>query len=223
MAKIYRDITELAEGAQEACKEHINACLRAGLDIFITETYRSQERQNELYQQGRSKPGKIVTNTRHSNHTARRAWDISFRSTGYTELSKFYTAGRIAGLLDIDWGGKWKSNKDNPHFEYKGVRYMLPTAFKQTETLSEAAAAAGIITEPAIWYNYMTGITDIKRANVIALFKRIAPGVTIPEIAAAAQKAGYITCIEYWVDVMTGARICSPGNLRALFTKVTGV
>ena len=47
-----------------------------GFDWGVTSTYRDQEFQNNLYEQGRTKPGKVVTWTRHSRHTARRAWDI---------------------------------------------------------------------------------------------------------------------------------------------------
>ncbi|MGE7841407.1 hypothetical protein ACQKNX_11485 [Lysinibacillus sp. NPDC093712] len=51
---------------------------KAGIkNIFITETYRSQERQNYLYAQGRTRPGQIVTSTLNSNHKSRLACDIA--------------------------------------------------------------------------------------------------------------------------------------------------
>ena len=62
----YRDINELTPLAQRACRLFMETCRKNGLDIFITETYRSQKRQNELWEQGRSKPGKIVTWTMQS-------------------------------------------------------------------------------------------------------------------------------------------------------------
>ena len=31
---------------------------------FLTQTYRSPEEQNDLFEQGRSKPGKVVTNAK---------------------------------------------------------------------------------------------------------------------------------------------------------------
>ncbi|PNB76413.1 hypothetical protein C1X30_33840 [Pseudomonas sp. FW305-BF6] len=64
-----RDINELLPVAQKACKLFLEECKKANLDIFITETFRSQERQNLLYEQGRSLPGKKVTWTKSSNHT----------------------------------------------------------------------------------------------------------------------------------------------------------
>ena len=39
----------------------MDQCIHAGLEILITCTYRSPAEQNELYAQGRTAPGKIVT------------------------------------------------------------------------------------------------------------------------------------------------------------------
>lgn len=56
------------------------------LDIGIHETYRSQERQNWLYQQGRVEGcgtmGRFVTWTKDSNHLYRIALDFHFRKNG---------------------------------------------------------------------------------------------------------------------------------------------
>lgn len=172
MAKTYRDVSELRPGAREACDAHISACKAAGLDIFITETYRSQERQNELYAQGRTRPGKVVTWTLSSNHTGRQAWDVSFRSTGYNELSKFYRAGEIAESLGITWGGNWKK-QDLPHFEYKGSKFTMPTARIEAEQLADAAVRAGIITDKELWIRYMTGDAALTPGNLRALFAKV--------------------------------------------------
>jgi hypothetical protein len=47
-----------------------------GYKVEVTETYRSQSRQNALYAQGRTEPGQVVTWTRASHHTAGRAADL---------------------------------------------------------------------------------------------------------------------------------------------------
>jgi uncharacterized protein YcbK (DUF882 family) len=47
-----------------------------GHDVSIVETARSQERQNELYEQGRTRPGAVVTWTRDSAHTRGDAVDV---------------------------------------------------------------------------------------------------------------------------------------------------
>ena len=47
-----------------------------GHDVSIVETARSQERQNQLYEQGRTRPGAVVTWTRDSAHTRGDAVDV---------------------------------------------------------------------------------------------------------------------------------------------------
>ena len=112
----YRDINELTPLAQRVCRLFMETCRKNGLDIFITETYRSQKRQNELWEQGRSKPGKIVTWTMHSRHTDRRAWDIACNGSNLYDRVTLKKAGAIAENLSITWGGTW-TTPDMPHFE----------------------------------------------------------------------------------------------------------
>ena len=113
-----RDISELTPLAQTACNLFLSRCKAKGLNVLITETYRSQERQNYLYEQGRTRPGNIVTWTKNSRHTSRRAWDICKNVKGqeYSDNSFFKACGDIAKELNITWGGTW-STPDTPHFE----------------------------------------------------------------------------------------------------------
>ncbi|USK54357.1 M15 family metallopeptidase [Cytobacillus solani] len=111
-----RDINELHSVAQTACKLFLEECKKAGLDIFITETYRSQARQDYLYAQGRTRPGPIVTWTLKSNHKSRLAWDIACNKPSLYDAATLKKAGLIAMNLGIGWGGVWK-NPDMPHFE----------------------------------------------------------------------------------------------------------
>lgn len=116
MSGTCRDINELTPTAQRACRLFLKKCEEAGLNIFITETYRSQERQNELYAQGRTEPGQIVTWTLHSRHTSRRAWDIAVNGPILYDMSVIRKAGEIGKQLGITWGGIW-SPPDYAHFE----------------------------------------------------------------------------------------------------------
>ena len=113
-----RDINKLLPVAQKACRLFLSECEKEGLPVLITETYRSQERQNELYAQGRTKPGKVVTWTKNSRHTSRLAWDIckNVKGAEYSDTSFFKKCGAIAKKLGITWGGDWKT-PDMPHFE----------------------------------------------------------------------------------------------------------
>lgn len=113
-----RDINELTPAAQQACKLFLERCAEKGLKVRITETYRSQERQNYLYEQGRTRPGNKVTWTKNSRHTGRRAWDIcqNIKGKEYSDAGFFVKCGKIAEKLGITWGGTWKQ-ADTPHFE----------------------------------------------------------------------------------------------------------
>lgn len=113
-----RDIKELTPNAQKACNLFLAECKKQGLNVLITETYRSQERQDYLYEQGRTRAGNKVTWTKNSRHTSRRAWDICKNVKGkeYSDSSFFEKCGDIAKKFNITWGGTWKT-PDTPHFE----------------------------------------------------------------------------------------------------------
>ncbi len=49
-----------------------------GHPVRVVETYRPQERQDELYAKGRTAPGERVTWTLNSRHTEGRAVDLAF-------------------------------------------------------------------------------------------------------------------------------------------------
>lgn len=105
----------------------------AGLNLGVFEGYRSWDRQNQLYAQGRTKPGKIVTNARagFSAHNFGTAVDIVFRENGkwsWAEHHQWHRLGQIAESLGLIWGGSWESTlKDRPHVQYP-LTFSLATA-----------------------------------------------------------------------------------------------
>ena len=91
-----------------------------GLPIRVTEGYRSPERQNELYAQGRTTKGPIVTIAKagQSQHQYGNAIDIVFRKLGYDATNDQWLAAATVGeRLGFDWGGDWVNFVDRPHFE----------------------------------------------------------------------------------------------------------
>jgi len=90
---------------------------------------RTWDEQAKIYAQGRSAPGKIVTNAKpgYSNHNYGIAVDMGvFKEGKYLDGSKpseaeaFHRkAAEVAAKYNIEWGGSWKSFKDYPHFEYR--------------------------------------------------------------------------------------------------------
>ena len=87
-------------------------------EIFITESYRSQERQNYLYSLGRTVAGSKVTWTLNSNHTKGLAIDIAFKGSYLypADFNKWKAIWEIAKKHGIDWGyDLW--GVDKPHFQ----------------------------------------------------------------------------------------------------------
>ncbi|MGN7117863.1 M15 family metallopeptidase [Lysinibacillus odysseyi] len=128
-----RDLSELTAAAQLACRLLFQECYKAGItDIFITETYRSQARQNYLYEQEHPR----VTWTKSSNHTSRRAWDIAVAPPkNLYDLNILKKVGAIAKKLGITWGGTWPASQyDAPHFEIP-ANWQLPAGYKLEGTI----------------------------------------------------------------------------------------
>ena len=59
-----RKITDCHPTLQPLVQQFLHNCTASGVDVLITCTWRSPEEQESLYAQGRTKPGKIVTNAR---------------------------------------------------------------------------------------------------------------------------------------------------------------
>lgn len=95
----------------------------AGIAIKVISGLRTYEQQNELHAQGRSKPGKIVTNARggYSNHNFGVAFDVGvFEGASYIpESPKYKAVGALGMELGLEWGGKWTSIQDEPHFQLR--------------------------------------------------------------------------------------------------------
>ena len=98
-----------------------NGMLAAGLDFVVTCTFRSQDEQDALYELGRSKPGLVVTWTRKSKHTDRKAFDIAMIKDGKItwDSKEYLKAGEIGTKAGLQWGGAWAKKKDFAHFEMK--------------------------------------------------------------------------------------------------------
>jgi peptidoglycan L-alanyl-D-glutamate endopeptidase CwlK len=98
--------------------------IRAELgDFRITSGYRSYDEQNALYAQGRTKPGRRVTNARggFSNHNFALAFDITLFVNGQPvwESPLYDAAAKVGKASGLDCGAYWTSFKDLPHFEYR--------------------------------------------------------------------------------------------------------
>jgi len=59
-----RKITDCHPLLQPLVQDFQHNCMMAGVDVLITCTWRSPQEQDDLYAQGRTKPGAIVTNAK---------------------------------------------------------------------------------------------------------------------------------------------------------------
>lgn len=96
----------------------VKQCAKEGIAIRVTSGFRSCEAQNALYAQGRTTGGAIVTNAKcgESLHNYGVAFDICFNTT--TPYSgPWERVGAIGESLGLEWGGRWASFPDRPHFQ----------------------------------------------------------------------------------------------------------
>ena len=114
-----RDVTALHPVLQEKISELLDACKKAGLKIGISECLRTKEEQDALYAQGRTKPGRIVTNAKGSTFSSMHQWGVAFdfyRADGkgaYNEADNFFgKVGAIGKSIGLEWGGDWKKPED---------------------------------------------------------------------------------------------------------------
>jgi hypothetical protein len=96
----------------------LDLCEQNGVAIKVTSTMRSCEAQNALYAQGRTTPGKIVTNAKcgESAHNFGVAFDICF-NTATPYNGPWEKVGTLGESLGLEWGGRWTTFVDKPHFQ----------------------------------------------------------------------------------------------------------
>lgn len=109
-----------------------NKCVKLtpiGVHPYITEGLRTFERSADLYAQGRTNPGQIVTNAKagQSWHNYGLAFDFAIQRNGkfdWTVGHDWMVCVNIFKGAGFAWGGDWQSLKDYPHFE---MRFGLTT------------------------------------------------------------------------------------------------
>ena len=160
-----RDINRLKPNAKIACEMFLAEAKRQGLAVVVTETLRTKERQAELYAQGRTAPGKIVTWTKNSRHQSGLAWDVCKNKKGeeYSDIGFFEALGAIAKSLGITWGGDWEK-QDMPHFEV--------TDSWEEENLEEILKELQEIKNSLKVYHYTADLPDWARPTVQKLLDR---------------------------------------------------
>ena len=116
-----RNVKELHPRLQEKISQLQVLCAKENLQLGIGECFRSAKEQDELYAQGRTKPGNRVTNARGSSYSSQHQWGIAFdffknvKGQEYSDNYFFTRVSQLAKSIGLAWGGDWHSPVDKPH------------------------------------------------------------------------------------------------------------
>jgi len=120
-----RDLNELLPVVKSKAEAFIETCKQNDIDLLVTSTYRDIESQNELYAQGRTKDGKIVTNAKggESFHNYRCALDVVPLVSGKPDWDGSHPVWKkvaeIGQSVGLEWAGNWKGSfREMAHFQF---------------------------------------------------------------------------------------------------------
>ena len=158
-------------------RQLITAAFKEGINIIITQGYRSKEEQDALYAQGRTKPGKRVTNAPggYSYHNYGLAFDFAVLNgdgnISWNVDDKWKRVGALGKSLGLEWGGDWKKFPDYPHFQLTfGLSIQDLLAGKRppqgTATTTATAKSKTTQTKPADKINGIQIVGEIEIVNV---------------------------------------------------------
>jgi len=102
--------------------EFLRLCSANHLEVLVTAAFRSWDESDRLYALGRTEPGSIVTNARagDSYHN----WGLAFDAAPFennlisNDQTQFNLMGHLGEKVGLEWGGRFKSIVDLPHFQY---------------------------------------------------------------------------------------------------------
>lgn len=101
----------------------VQRALAAGIVTRIIAGLRTYAEQDALFAQGRTRPGRKVTNAKggESNHNFGIAFDVGvFEGAVYLgESPRYDVVGALGQEIGLEWGGHWSSLADKPHFQLR--------------------------------------------------------------------------------------------------------
>ncbi|WHY63833.1 M15 family metallopeptidase [Cytobacillus firmus] len=123
--------TSLHPVVEDKKDELIAEAADKGINVVITQDFRSIEEQDALYEKGRTAEGNIVTHAKggESYHNFGLAidfalmsvdgqviWDMNYDGNGNSRAD-WMEVVKIAKDLGFEWGGDWTQFKDYPHLQ----------------------------------------------------------------------------------------------------------
>lgn len=179
-----------------AAIERVTARMRSehGHDVTIVEGVRTTERQAQLFAQGRSAPGSVVTWTMNSKHLHGHAADLMVDG-GWTDTEAYARLQKVASEEGLSVLGM----RDPGHVELLStgsIRFteaVSPDA-QQPELTRSLAQPAGNAAAPRMSFvNAESGLASQARVAEVALVARVAEPVAAAQPATVAQVASVPT------------------------------
>ena len=145
-----------------------------GKTVTVNETFRTQDRQNMLFAQGRQTPGEVVTWTQNSKHTQGRAVDVTVEG-GDADL--YQTLQRIANEEGLHTLGAI----DPGHLELRGTGAKLDAGAFQGATVE--SKAPGQSQDPF----GLARVADVARVAEVAQVAQVADVAVVAQPGAGRQ------------------------------------
>lgn len=137
-----------------------------GLCVSVFETLRSDERQEQLYRQGRSMPGPIVTKARAGSswHNYGLAVDFAFHEhvvtpkVQWTWNGNWQRLGEIGESLGLTWlGAKGSIFPEAPHFQLTcGLPLVIARGLRSSGGL------------PSVWHEVRGRLADLNKMKGVS-------------------------------------------------------
>jgi peptidoglycan L-alanyl-D-glutamate endopeptidase CwlK len=147
-----RLLSDLHPSVQAMAQVFLSGCAAKGLDVLITCTHRTGAEQDALYAQGRTKPGKVVTNAKagQSSHNftmggkpaslafdivplrhGKPVWGISGNGMDDNpaddekdDLELWQNIRAVAEKAGLSSASRWVKMREWPHFEHPDAAQM---------------------------------------------------------------------------------------------------
>jgi uncharacterized protein YcbK (DUF882 family) len=170
-----------------------------GHDVSVTETYRSQTRQDQLLQQGRTTPGPVVTWTNRSLHTQGRAADLKIdgkwdNAEGLEHLQQIASQEGLSTLGARD-PGHVEMREDSlatisSLAQITDVGVSSGTAVARQAGASQAPSASILSTTPQVSaVARVASVAQVARVASVAPVARAGPVATVVPVAQVARVA----------------------------------
>lgn len=125
-----RSLVDLAPVVRHAALAFLEECRACGLEVLVYCTLRTDTEQAALYEQGRTKPGAVVTHARagqslHNPDLSGHAWafdavPLVAGKPAWNDAALLLRMGACGEACGLEWAGRWRgAMRERVHFQIK--------------------------------------------------------------------------------------------------------